>query len=152
MLIVLLIVFILLGVLGLYLCNETNLDESIGGFISIVGFCGVTITVIMFIVLLSEFPYNVDKIITMYEDENTKIETKIRETVRAYMEYEESTYEKLVADADLTTLVIKYPELNSNELVKAEIATYKKNNDKLKELKEEQINKSIMAWWLYFGE
>lgn len=33
MLIVLLIVFILLGVLGLYLCNETNIDESIGVFI-----------------------------------------------------------------------------------------------------------------------
>lgn len=101
--------------------------------------------------MLTDFPYNVDKMIAMYEDENTKIETKIRETVRAYMEYEETTYEKLVADADLTTLVIKYPELNSNELVKTEIVTYKENNDKLKELKEKQINKSIMAWWLYFG-
>ena len=102
--------------------------------------------------MLSEFPYNVDKMIAMYEVENTKIETKIRETVRAYMEYEGTTYEKLVANADLTTLVIKYPELNSNELVRAEIVTYKENNDKLKELKEKQINKSIMAWWLYFGE
>lgn len=102
--------------------------------------------------MLSDFPYNVDKMIAMYEDENIKIETKIRETVRAYMEYEETTYEKLVAGADLTTLVIKYPELNSNELVKAEIVTYKENNDKLIKLKEKQINKSIMAWWLYFGE
>lgn len=116
------------------------------------GIIGVVITGMTFLIMLTEFPYNVDKMIAMYEDENTKIETKIRETVRAYMEYEESTYEKLVADADLTTLVIKYPELNSNELVKAEIMTYKENNDKLKELKEQQINKSIMAWWLYFGE
>ena len=33
MLIVLLIVFILLVFLGMYLCNETNIDESIGAFI-----------------------------------------------------------------------------------------------------------------------
>lgn len=97
------------------------------------------------------FPYNVDKKIVMYEEYNTDIENKVKETVRAYMNYEESTYKELVADADLTTLVIKYPELNSNELVKSEIELYKENNNKIMELKEEQINKSVIAWWLYFG-
>ena len=101
--------------------------------------------------MLIGFPYNVDKKIAMYEEYNTDIENKVKETVRAYMNYEESTYKELVADADLTTLVIKYPELNSNELVKSEIELYKENNNKIMELKEAQINKSVMAWWLYFG-
>ena len=101
--------------------------------------------------MLMEFPYNVDKKIALYEEHNASIEKKVKETVRAYMNYEESTYKELVENADLTTLVIKYPELNSNELVKSEIYLYKENNNKIMKLKEDQINKPVMAWWLYFG-
>ena len=85
-------------------------------------------------------------------EENTNIETKVKETVRAYMNFEESTYTELIKDADLTTLMIKYPELNSNELVKTEINLYIENNNKIKELKEKKIDKTILKWWLYFGK
>lgn len=88
----------------------------------------------------------------MYEEENLKIETKVKETVRVYMNYEEEVYKNLVETADLTTLLIKYPELNSNELIKTEIDTYKENSKQIKKLKEQQIDKSLMAWWLYFGK
>lgn len=85
-------------------------------------------------------------------DEDIKfIREKRKGTVRDYMEYEETTYKQLLENADLTTMVLKYPELNSNELVKMEIETYKENSKKIKELKEDKIGKSRKAWWLYFG-
>ena len=90
--------------------------------------------------------------IEMYQSENSSIETKVKETVKAYMNFEENTYKELVADADLTTLVIKYPELNTNELVKAEIDLYMKNAAEIKLLKEQQIDLTIKKWWLYFGK
>ena len=94
----------------------------------------------------------IEQRIEMYQTENTNIETKVKETVRAYMNYEENTYKELIESADLTTLVIKYPELNSNELIKAEINLYIENNNKIKKLKEDKINITIYKWWLYFGK
>ena len=116
------------------------------------GGIGLAISCIALIVLAICFPYNVEKKISMYEEENAKIESKVKETVRAYMNYEQETYKNLVETADLSTLLLKYPELNSNELVKEEIYTYRENNNKLKSLKEIQIDKPTMAWWLYFGK
>lgn len=116
-------------------------------------FAGISVVSIFFIIIIIIFyPYNIDKKLAMYEEENQKIETKIKDTVRAYMNYEQETYKKLVEEADLTTLLIAYPDLNSNELVKYEIEQYKTNSDKIKSFKEEQIHKSTLNWWLYFGK
>ena len=112
--------------------------------------CGA-VAVLALIMLLTSYPYNIDKKLDMYIEENTNIETKIKETVRVYMEYENDTYKNLIKDADLTTLLVKYPELNSNELVKTEIETYKQNNTQIKELKEQQIDREIIGWWLCFN-
>ena len=115
-------------------------------------FCsGFLICIFVIGVILLIYPYNVEAKIEMYEQENIAIEQKVKETVRAYMEYEQNTYDSLLKDADLMTVVIKYPELNSNELVKAEIDLYKENNKHIKILKEEKISKKAMSWWLYFG-
>jgi cell shape-determining protein MreC len=111
-------------------------------------------SVVIFCILLG-FVINgrtIDSKLEMYNEENIQIETKVKETVRAYMNFEEETYKELVKDAELEFLVIKYPELNSNELVKKEIEIYTENNAKIKELKEEKINLSIKKWWLYFGK
>ena len=116
-------------------------------------FCsGFLICIFAIGVILLIYPYNVEAKIEMYEQENIEIEQKVKETVRAYMEYEQETYNNLVKDADLMTVVIKYPELNSNELAKAEIEMYKENNTHIKILKEEKISKKTMSWWLYFGD
>ena len=106
---------------------------------------------IILIILILCYPYNIDAKLTMYEEENIKIETKVKETVKVYMNYEQDTYDSLVKEADLTTLLVKYPDLNSNELVKAEIETYKDNSKQIKDLKAAKIDRGTMAWWLYFG-
>ena len=106
---------------------------------------------IVFIGLVCEYPYNIDQKLEMYAEENENIETKVKQTVQAYMNYEQETYKSLVENADLQTLLIKYPELNSNELVRAEIETYKENNNKIKELKDKAIDKKVMGFWYFFN-
>ncbi len=118
-------------------------------------YIGLTIALISGIILICisiDYPFHIDEKIELYETENKVIEDKIKETVRVYMEYEQETYKSLLENADLTTILVAYPDLNSNELVKSEIETYKENNNKLKELKERKIGKSTLDWWIYFGK
>lgn len=114
-------------------------------------FCAVTVTILTIIIFILCYPFKITEKLTMYEEENTKIEEKVKSTVQGYMNYESETYSNLVKDAELETLLIKYPELNSNELVKSQIELYKENNKKIKELKEQQITKSVWDWWLKFN-
>lgn len=107
--------------------------------------------VLALIIVLGNFPYGGEKKLKMYEEENLKIEEKVKSTVQSYMNYEGDTYKNLIENANLETLLIKYPELNSNELVKMEIEIYKENSKQIKSIKEKLIYKPTMAWWLYFG-
>lgn len=145
---ILVIIGITILLFGLAIWNywENTIVISVGAFI---------VEIILLIMLIVEVSINIKTIdpkIKMYSEENQIIENKVKETVRSYMNYEENTYKQLVENADLTTLVIKYPELNSNELVKTEINLYVENNKKIKELKEEKIKLQPLKWWLYFGK
>lgn len=138
----------IITILILYNASDNDICTII---MFIIGFISFIIFTVLLVAICS-YPYNIDKKIAMYQEENTLIEEKVKNTVMAYIDYEQETYDNLVKNADLETLLITYPELNSNELVKAQIDTYVQNNNKLKELKEKQIDKSTMAWWLYFGK
>lgn len=149
MLIVILVVTIILAILSFVIDDGCEEIAYVIGWILII--IAISIGLVM-TGLVVNFPFNVEERLEMYEQENIAIEEKIKETVRAYMEYEQETYDNLIKDADLTTLIIKYPELNSNELVKAEIEMYKENNNQIKILKEEKIKKKTISWWLCFGD
>lgn len=138
----------IITILILYNASDNDICTIIMFVIGFISFIIFTVLV----VAICSYPYNIDKKIEMYQEENTLIEEKVKNTVMAYMDYEQETYDNLVKNADLETLLITYPELNSNELVKTQIDTYVQNNNKLKELKEKQIDKSTMAWLLYFGK
>lgn len=145
------LIFIVSIIVFLILCAiyyESDVIKTLGMISLGIAF----ISFIAILCIIVDYPYNVDKKIEMYQEENTLIEEKVKNTVMAYIDYEQETYDNLVKNADLQTLLITYPELNSNELVKAQIDTYVQNNNKLKELKEKQIDKSTMDWWLYFGK
>lgn len=149
MLILLLVIFILLFILGAYIAENTcSYGGEVLGTISIVT---CIVIIISGIAIIIDYPRNIDEKLNMYQEENQSIELKVKETIKSYMNYEQETYKNLVETADITTLLIKYPELNSNELVKHEIEIYKNNSDKIKELKEKQIDRSSYNWWLYFG-
>ena len=52
----------------------------------------------------------------------------------------------------MATVLVRFPELKSNELVKKQMDVYVCNNDKIKKLKEEKLEYSVARWWLYFGK
>ena len=91
-----------------------------------------------------------DTQIEMYQEENAQIEQQIANVVCQYQEYETEIF-TTVAPKDSISLVALYPELKSDTLVQKQIDMYVENNEKIRELKEEQINGNILKWWLYFG-
>lgn len=151
MLLVFLGICIVLVIGGVFLYDEFDFEVISG--ISVVA--GISIGIIDLIIIMTTFfcyPYRVNEKIKMYQEENIKIEEKVKNTIRVYMKYEQDTYENLIKDNDLTTLLIAYPDLNSNELVKSEIELYIDNNKKLKELKEDKIIRPVYRFWLYLGK
>ena len=86
----------------------------------------------------------------MYQEENSKIEEQIAETVKQYQQHETDIFTEVTPDSSIT-LVALYPELKSDTLVQSQIEVYVNNNEKVKSLKESKINGSIYRWWLYFG-
>lgn len=91
-----------------------------------------------------------DEKITMYQEENTKIEKQLDTLISNYMNYESNTYEKFKLESSIT-LVSMYPELKSDKLVEEQISVYEENNKKIRELKEDKVNLKVKKWWLYFG-
>ena len=92
----------------------------------------------------------IDSQIEMYQEENTQIEQQIANVVCQYQQYETEIF-TTVAPEDSISLVALYPELKSDTLVQKQIDVYVANNEKIKALKEKQINGSVLRWWLYFG-
>lgn len=87
--------------------------------------------------------------ISMYQTENSKIESQVDVLVKQYMEHENDTFDK-AKGTDSMTLISLYPELKSDSLVKEQISVYNKNNAQIKKLKEKKIDVSVAKWWLYF--
>lgn len=85
----------------------------------------------------------VDKKISMYEEENIKIENSIDIIVKEYQEYEAEMY-------DTMTAAMLFPELASNTLVQKQIEIYVNNNQQIKILRAEKLNHNLYGWWLFF--
>ena len=92
----------------------------------------------------------IDERIAMYEEENAKIEEQIATVVEQYQKYESDILTELTPESAIT-LVSLYPELKADTLVAKQIDVYIQNNEKIKSLRESQIEGSVLRWWLYFG-
>ena len=95
--------------------------------------------------------HTLDKKINMYKAENATIEESIDATVKNYMSFEATTYAEF-KDEDAINLISLFPELKSDTLVQQQIEVYVSNNQKIKELKEQQIDLSKAKFKLYFGQ
>mgnify|MGYP004507004625 FL=1 len=111
---------------------------------------GVLFIIAIFLGVLVSNGRAIDEKITMYQEENNKIEKQLDTLVSNYMNYESNTYEKFKSESSVT-LVSMYPELKSDKLVEEQISVYEENNKKIRELKEDKINLKVKKWWLYFG-
>jgi hypothetical protein len=70
--------------------------------------------------------------------------------VKEYQKYETEIFTETAPDSAIT-LVALYPELKADALVGKQIEIYIANNEKIKELKEEDIMGDVYRWWAYFG-
>ena len=154
MILVILVIGILTIILGVILYDKLDLGkDEIGTVFQIIGTVATIISTIVTIVLLVCVlnRVNIDKKIAIYEEENTKIEQQIADTVKQYQEYETGIFTEVAPESSIT-LVALYPELKSDTLVQSQIEVYVENNKTIKELKSSAINAPVYRWWLYFGK
>lgn len=159
MLIVLFMFFLLGTILSVVLLDKDIGDEMILGlFLSI--FVAIDLVVLITTAVLCGDLASLsitDQKIKMYEQENNNIQYSISEIVENYKDYEVESQTKSLENIktqnlDVALVTQIYPDLKSNELVVKQIEVYSDNNNKIKQLKEEKLNKQIAKWWLYFGK
>ena len=143
------ILLLLIGI-GLTCCifmdNDTGeVFSGFGSLISVVALIGIIINIG---ILINGRTFD-DKI-AMYEQENAAIEQSVDVLVKDYYKHESDTYSSLKPE-NAVLFASAYPELQSNELATKQLEIYVDNNNKIKELKEDQINLSRNRFWLYFG-
>lgn len=109
----------------------------------------ITLSVIIPVAAIYSESMIIDDKISLYEEENAKIEQDIGALVENYKDYESSTFENFKLD-NPSMLFSMYPELKSNILVSKQIDLYVSNNIKIKELKEEKLDYRVYEWWLFF--
>lgn len=144
MITLLLVIFIILTIV----CFLTEFDED---FSMVLGICSLVLLVwVVGLCISIGTAHTIDEKIAMYEEENLKIETAIRDTVSNYMAWEADTYREFKVESPIT-LVPCIPELNSDELVKEQTKVYIENNKEIRKLKEKKINLAKKRWKLYFG-
>lgn len=151
MLIILILISISVIVLGLFVYNDSN--EEIGTFIVSAGIIGFLIKMTGLICCISSLvgARVIDQRIELYQNKNKEIEEKMEIVVKNYMEYEGNTYKELKTDSYIQ-LINLYPDLKADQLVQQQINLYIENNNKIIQLKEEKMNKTIYKWWVYFGK
>ena len=144
--------WILLLIIGIgltcriFLDNDTGeVFSGFGSLISVVALIGIIINIG---ILINGRTFD-DKI-AMYEQENAAIEQSVDVLVKDYYKHESDTYSSLKPE-NAVLFASAYPELQSNELATKQLEIYVDNNNKIKELKEDQINLSRNRFWLYFG-
>ena len=144
--------FILLFVIAVVLIVLAVMNEDLeegfgilGGLIGFIALIGIFVN-IGFLVR----GRTLDDKIAMYEQENTAIEQSVDVLVKDYYKHESDTYSSLKPE-NAVLFASAYPELQSNELATKQLEIYVENNNKIKELKEDQINLSKNRFWLYFG-
>lgn len=130
-------------------------DEPAGFIVgSIFSWLGVVIAIICVCILTTEYlGFNIiDNKIEVLQQENATIEQRVEETVKQYQDYETGIFTDATQDvgSDIVVLVERYPELKSNELVKQQLDLYIKNNQEIKELKLDKLNKYKYELWLFF--
>lgn len=147
MLLVILAICLVLIISGCIMYNHSFDLEEVGTVCGGIGVsCGVLalVATLCLAIEVSELAVVSDKI-EMYQTENQKIEMQIAETVEKYQDYESGIFSEVTPESSIT-LVSLYPELKADTLVQKQIEVYVDNNDKIKNLKETQINGKVYRW------
>ena len=150
MIIVLFLLFLILWII--FMCLIDHDEELFFGLSAIFGILSfISFVALILLAVNLSIGKTIDDRMSMYQEQNQKIEKDISVLVENYMNYESETFKECSSDSSIT-LVSLYPELKSDSLVEQQCTLYITNNEKIIELKEQQINLKIIKWWLYFGK
>lgn len=147
-----LIVLMILTALSIIFAVSINrYDDLLGTFLGVGSVILGIIDLVIIGTIISGFfkgLYIKDKI-SMYQQENTAIETQLTKIVNNYQGYEKETISSI---ADMEVALIKFPELKTSELVSKQMEVYIENNKQIKQLKSDEFDFRIYKWLLYFGK
>lgn len=147
----LVLVIFLLKEIKKILYQDVDLMDLLYGGLVAVFVIWITAFIITIIIGINVSKLSVlDEKISLYEEENQRIEMQMDELTASYMEYEADVFNNMASESSINIALIT-PELKSNELVMEQLKTYKTNNEAIKYLKGQKINGKISRWWLYFG-
>lgn len=137
------------------LAVRKSYDEPAGLIVgSIFSWIGTAVAIVCLCILVTEYMGFgvIDNKIAILQEENAVIEQRVEATVKNYQDYETGIFTDSTQDvsSDVMVLVERYPELKSDELVKQQIDLYIKNNNEIKQLKLEKVNKYKYELWLFF--
>ena len=152
MILVIFLVALAFLVWGIHLSKDYDTD-SLGIAMSTISGIALAILFIGCLALIHDVKTIniIDDKIAIYQVENETIENDIAGIVYDYMKYEKEIFSE-TSDRSAIELVSLYPELKADTLVQRQMEIYLANNDKIKSLKEQQLNGPVYRWWLYFGE
>ena len=151
MVLVILGVAIVISILGTFIAKKTRYE--VGGFVTAIMAAIIAFTALVYCLYLGTEISKleiVDDKIAMYQEENSRIESQISDIVTQYKKYETDFFTEISPDSAITWVAL-YPELKADTLVQKQIDVYVANNEKIKELRETEINGSVIRWWFYFG-
>ena len=155
MLIILLLIFIGLIVLGIITYAKTNW-ENVPIVLGVIGtICCLICAIFIFIAINQTIKIpQMNERITIYQEENARIEEQIKTTIQVYQDYEQGIFDKVdldkITSEKLLLLTSLYPELKSDTMVQELIQVYIDNNNQLKELKNSKLDYELWRWWLCF--
>lgn len=146
MLFILLLIFIIFIVIGKIQNNE-SLELFSWVFASTI-----------FIVLIIVFAYynNIkvasNRQISILEENNTEIMAYIEPITKKYLNYEETSLEKLRFNPSSSMFLGTYPELKGNEFFMKQISIVASNNEEIKNLKLRLATLESFKFWIFMGE
>jgi len=148
------LIFLLLVAIVVVLIISGNRSKDGEGFFIIAFFVGaaalVTFGFLYCTINTVGTGHMVEEKITIYEEENKNIEESITMLVEEYMGYGEYTYNNLKTN-DIVQLASLVEDVKSDSVVQYKIKVYLSNNEKIKQLKEQEIELAKEKWKLYFG-
>ena len=156
MLIILLLISIGLIVLGIITYAKTNWENLPIAFDVIGAICCLLCATFIVIAINQTIKIpQMNERITIYQEENTRIEEQIKTTIQVYQDYEKEIFGDInldeISSERLILLTSIYPELKSDTMVQELIQVYIENTNEVKNLKIEKLNCELWRWWLYFG-
>ena len=154
MLILLLILGVVLLVCGLigYISTKETLETDATAIMTVSGAAIIPFSLVFLLIFANVLfdTRTIDERLNVYTVENIIIQLEVSRIVENFMQYERDVFESMRNDSPITLLSL-FPELRADELVNRRLNTYIENNDRIRALREEQVNASNLRWWLFFG-